>query len=169
MPLSLYVLRHAKAERDGLADDHARPLKKRGRRAAQAIGRFLTRIEEEPELVLSSSALRARETAELAMEAGRWRAALELDRRLYLAEPETLLRAAAEVEGSRRLLIVGHQPGLSLLIGLLCAGREPAFPTGALARVDLDLGRWSELAPGAGWLCWLVTPALIGAGQGPDD
>jgi phosphohistidine phosphatase len=167
--LSLYVLRHAKAERDGFADDHARPLRKRGRRAAQAMGRFLTRIAEQPELVLASSALRARETAELALAAGRWRAALELDRRLYLAEPEALLRVAAEVEDVGRLLLVGHQPGLSLLIGLLCTGREPAFPTGALARVDLDCERWSEIASGAGRLSWLVTPALIGAGQGPDD
>ncbi len=166
MTLSLYVLRHAKAERDGFADDHERPLRKRGRKAARAIGRFLTRIGEVPELVLASSAVRARETAELALAAGHWETRLELQDGIYEASPATLSRIAAAVTGAERVLVVGHQPALSLWIRALTGGREPAFPTGALARLDFELARWSALRAGAGTLHWLVTPALIAARTG---
>jgi phosphohistidine phosphatase len=163
MTLSLYVLRHAKAEGPPPAGggDHERVLKRRGRRAARALGRFLTGLGEAPDLVLSSTAARARETAELAGEAGGWRAPLELSRALYEATPETLLRAiVSTAEGPQRLVLVGHQPGLALLVAEL-AGSEPEFPTGALARIDFGVGRWSEIRPQAGRMVWLVTPETL--------
>ena len=166
--LALYILRHAKAERDG-ASDQERALRRRGRRAAATIGRFLTRIGEEPELVLSSGAVRARETAELAHEAGGWRAPLEIRPGIYGAGAESLIALVSEVEDSiERLLVVGHQPALSLLIADLCGGSEPAFPTAALARVDLECERWSTLRAGAGTLQWLITPELIEPGRDPE-
>lgn len=165
MPLSLYVLRHAKAESAAPAGggDHERPLRRRGRRAARVLGRFLTRMGEAPELVLCSSAVRARETAELAREEGAWSAPIELRRTIYEATPATLLREAAACAGApQRLLLVGHQPGLSLLVAEL-VGSEPDFPTAALARIDLELARWKELRPGSGRLAWLITPETIAA------
>ena len=162
MTRSLYILRHAKAEElaPGGAD-HARDLRRRGQDAARAIGRFLSALEEAPDVVLSSSAVRARHTAELAKAAGEWGAPLELERELYEAGPEELLeRVRARGGDASRLLLVGHQPSLSLLIAEL-AGSEPAFPTAALARIDLALERWSDLCPRAGKLAWLVTPALL--------
>ena len=62
--------------------------------------------------------------------------------------------------GPGRLLLVGHQPGLSLFIAEL-TGAEPDFPTGALARIDLELADWSALRPGSGRLAWLMTPETI--------
>lgn len=165
MTLSLYVLRHAKAESaapEG-GGDHERPLRRRGRRAARAVGRFLTRLGEAPERVLSSTALRARETAESAREAGGWSAPIELCQAIYAATPEALRREIGACEdGTRRLLLVGHEPGLSLLIAEL-TGSEPDFPTAALARIDFELERWSELRPRGGRLAWLVTPETIAA------
>lgn len=163
MTLSLYVLRHAKAEELVAGQtDLGRALKKRGRRAAELVGRTLTRIGEVPELVLSSNAVRARETAEHAQAAGDWKAPLELLPAIYEAGPERLKTVLNGVAAPVvRLLLVGHQPGLGLLIGEL-TGHEPDFPTGALARIDFELERWSELAAGEGRLAWLVTPDLLG-------
>jgi phosphohistidine phosphatase len=165
MTLSLYVLRHAKAETaaPGGGADHERSLRPRGRRAARMVGLFLTGLEEAPELVLSSTAARARETAEIAAEEGGWGAPIRLSRAIYEAKPETLLgEIAACADGPRRIVLVGHEPGLSLLIAAL-VGSEPAFPTAALARIDFELGSWSELRPGSGRLAWLVTPETITA------
>ena len=91
MTLFLYVLRHAKAESlpPPGGGDHERALKGRGRWAARVVGGFLTRIGEAPELVLSSSAVRARKTAELARAAGDWSAPLELSEAIYAATTET--------------------------------------------------------------------------------
>ncbi len=163
MTLSLYLLRHAKAEREG-ASDFERALARRGHREAEAVGRFLARIDETPGLVLSSEAARARETAELAHAAGGWRAPIVTRPEIYQGSEQALLRVLTTVEASvGRLVLVGHQPALSLLIAGLCAGCEPAFPAAALARVDLERNRWNEVAARAGKLHWLVTPALIEA------
>lgn len=158
-PLSLYVLRHAKAEEASAGiGDRARTLKRRGRKNAALVGRTLAKLGEAPELVLSSDAARARETAELAREEGRWSAPIELRPAIYEAGVETLLGQLRSVDGSvRRLMLVGHQPGLSLLIGEL-TGKEPEFPTAALARIDFVLEHWNELAPRGGKLVWLATP-----------
>ncbi|NOT30361.1 MAG: histidine phosphatase family protein, partial [Planctomycetes bacterium] len=143
--------------------DRARALKGRGRKAARLVGRYLTKLGEAPEFVLSSDALRARETAELAREEGGWSAPLELTPAIYESGTDGLLRQIRAAEAAvTRLLLVGHQPGLSLLIGEL-TGNEPDFPTAALARIDFELERWSAVAPRSGHLVWLVTPDGIGA------
>jgi len=164
MTLHLYVLRHAKAESMAPAGgDHERPLKGRGQRAARMVGRFLARLGETPELVLTSTAVRARETAEGAHDAGGWNAPIEPRRAIYAATPEALLRElGACTSDPMRLLLVGHQPGLSLLIAEL-TGSEPDFPTAALARIDFELERWSEVRPRSGRLAWLVTPETMAA------
>ena len=165
MPLTLYVLRHAKAESapPSGGGDHERALRRRGRRAAQAVGRFLARLGETPELVLSSTAVRARETAEFAARSGGWSAPIELRRPIYEATTERLLGEVASCEGEpQRVVLVGHQPGLSLLIAEL-VGSEPDFPTGALAKIELDCARWSEVRARSGRLAWLVTPEMIAA------
>jgi phosphohistidine phosphatase len=164
MSLSLQILRHAKAEEASAGvRDHERALKGRGRKAAEQAGLTLAWLEEPPELVLCSTAVRARETAELARAAGGWEAPIALSSAIYEAGAETLRQELGAVEASvRRVLLVGHQPGLSLLIAELTGG-EPEFPTGTLARVDLERERWSELAPGSGRLVWLLTPAVIAA------
>jgi phosphohistidine phosphatase len=160
---SLYLLRHGKAEDAATAaNDRARALKRRGVKAARAVGRLLTRLGEAPELVLSSDATRARETAEQAADEGGWKAPLVLRPTIYEAGAAALLAELRALEtDARRILLVGHQPGLGLLISELI-GSEPDFPTGALARVDLELARWKDAAPRVGRLAWLVTPELLG-------
>ena len=160
---SLYVLRHGKSDWSAAyGSDHERPLKKRGRNAARDIGRFLSRTEQAPDLVLTSSAVRARTTAEIAAEAGSWDAALEVEDGFYHGSAETVLERVRQVDaGVGALLIVGHQPTWSELVAELTGGAAPAFPTAALARVDFAVADWSGIGPAAGVLTWLITPRLL--------
>jgi len=163
MPLTLYVLRHAKAEDVAAGGDHERVLRGRGRKAAKGIGRALARLEELPDLVLTSTAARARETAELVLEASGGAAELEQRREVYEASARTLLDQVASLpEDAERVLLVGHQPGLSLLIAEL-TGAEPDFPTAACARVDLTVARWKDVAPGTGRIVWLFPADVLTA------
>ncbi len=163
MTRSLYVLRHGKSDWEAPhGDDHERPLKKRGRLAAKQIGVFLTHIGEEPEVVLSSSAVRARVTAEVAAEAGDWSAPLEVTRALYEATADSVLERLHGVRDEyARALLVGHEPTSSSLIAVLTKSAAPAFPTAALARIDLAVESWKEVEPGRGILVWLVNPRLL--------
>ena len=164
----LLLLRHAKAERDG-ARDHDRALTGRGRRDAALMGRFLTAAGKVPDLVLTSSALRARATAELAIEAGGWRCALRETEALYDTSVERALGVARSSGKGGTLLLVGHEPVWSALVAALTGGGEVRLPTAGLADLAFE-GDWAELAPGSGVLHALVAPSMLrDLGPAEDD
>ena len=140
MSRSLYLLRHAKSSWDDAAlDDHDRPLAGRGRRAAAAIARHMDEQGIAPELVLCSTALRARETCErLGLTEVRY------ERGLYAASAEELLeRVRAIDENVGTAMLIGHNPGMEDLGFALTGERMEKFPTGALAVLELE--DWSAL------------------------
>lgn len=161
----LYILRHGKSDWATGESDHDRPLKPRGIDAAKSIGRLLSAPGCGPDRVLSSSARRARTTAELAVEAGAFPCAVEIDARLYEASLETWLGVVRGTDDRHvRLLVAGHQPTCSEVIEHL-TGAAVDFPTAALARLDVD-STWRRLGPRTTRLAWLVTPRLIEAAAG---
>lgn len=164
----LLLLRHAKScwDEPELADAD-RPLAARGRAAVPVVARYMDAKGWRPDLALCSPALRVRETWQLvAPELGAPIPAKTL-RSLYLASPSRLLamlrRVAPEV---RTLMMIGHNPGFARLAVDLCgAGPGKAlermggkFPTAALAVIDFDVDRWSEVALAGGRLVAFVRP-----------
>jgi len=155
----LYVVRHAEAGFSSGGDDHGRALTARGELCARELGAMLTRLGQAPDEVCCSDARRAADTAAAAREAGGWSAEPGLHPGLYLAPPADLTAAARGArEDTARLLVVAHQPGLSGWIAALTGGPAPPFAPASVARVDVDLDHWGELAPGAGVLRWIVGP-----------
>ena len=120
-----------------------------------------------PDVVISSSAVRARRTAEAARGALAAGVPLEIERALYGADPDdivTRLRLVPDETGA--VMIVGHNPTFHELALLLVSaddadGRtrlEAGFPTAALAILALDIGRWAEIVAGCGRLEELFLP-----------
>ena len=118
----LTLLRHAKSSWDDQgAADHDRPLAKRGMRDAPWIGERLAAQGLKPSLLLTSSALRARQTTAL-VEPPLRHAALKIhvDSEIYLATPDTLLRIlSAQSDAIDDLVLIGHNPGLTQLANML--------------------------------------------------
>ncbi|MCH9646674.1 MAG: histidine phosphatase family protein [Deltaproteobacteria bacterium] len=168
--LKLIVLRHAKSNwKADYVHDHDRPLAPRGVRASRSMGVFLARVGSIPDLMLTSSAVRARATVELASEAGKWRACpLHLTRSLYEASASAALSQLRLLKtGPEIVLLSGHEPCCSELVGELIGHAEILMPTATAARIDLSIKSWEEIAPGLGTLRWLVTPKLLQLGA-PD-
>ena len=159
----LLIMRHGKSDWGAAhGEDHERPLAPRGERAARRMGKYLTAVDHVPDLVLTSSAVRARTTAELAAEAGRWQCPLHVFDALYAASPATVLDQVMEVAGdAQRLLVVGHEPTSSELVSLLVGGGAVRFPTAAVACVEIAGNGWTDLGEGCGELQWLVTPRTL--------
>jgi phosphohistidine phosphatase len=164
----VWVLRHAKAAPHG-PDDHLRPLTGKGRRQSAEVARLLEDAAPAPtpELVLSSSAARARQTAELVLPALGERTELVVDGRLYQADPDDVIELLrAQPDDVRSVMVVGHNPtmhevALELVGTADAAGRErleQGFPTAALAVVRLPASSWAQLSPGTGELVELFTP-----------
>ncbi|HUO87960.1 MAG TPA: histidine phosphatase family protein [Rhizomicrobium sp.] len=168
----LLLLRHAKAVPAGSGiDDHGRELTARGRDDTAKIGRYVEKEGYAPNLILSSTSQRTMETVE--GMAGELSSAPRVDHleALYLAEPEVILSVIRLApDKMKRVMVVGHNPGLEHLATLLA--REPVkrkerdrfdmieekFPTAALAVLDFDVARWRDVAPGGGALADFVRP-----------
>ena len=143
---TLLLLRHAKSSwKDQSLPDHDRPLKKRGRKAAPRMGRWLVENGLRPDHALCSTATRARETLQLVLAEIDKGVPVSIRAELYhgdIAQMIGVLREVAEPAAS--VLIVGHNPDLETFLEHL-TGQCERLPTGALARVELDLSDWAEL------------------------
>lgn len=148
---TLLLLRHAKSSwKNESLPDHDRPLNERGKKAAPQMGRLMKEKGLVPDLVLSSTALRARATAEAAAEAaGCPPSSIVLLEELYLATAGELLEQARAVpdDSVEKALLVAHNPGMEDLVNVL-SGRRERFPTAALAVFRLNVARWRTLALG---------------------
>ncbi|HEX6740237.1 MAG TPA: histidine phosphatase family protein [Sphingomicrobium sp.] len=164
---TLFVMRHAKAERDSDSGrDFDRPLAKGGWRDAEAVGREMRSRELRPDLVLASPARRAAETVAAVAEGyGRLEPAYELA--IYNAPADRLIEIVRTADdNATRLLIVGHNPGFQDLLGRLVDDEpgEPVdqivdgFPTAAFAAVQLPAERWCDLSERSGRIVELILP-----------
>lgn len=140
--IQLILARHAKSDwaDEGLTD-HDRPLNERGRRDAPAMARSVLRRGVRPEILLSSTAVRALRTAEAF--AAEFEVEVTAQPELYLAGPEALVEAA-RATGAREVMVVAHDPGLSELVSLL-AGREVHMVTSAVAVFTWHEGEWTDV------------------------
>ncbi len=161
----LHLLRHAKSSWDdhGLPD-HDRPLAPRGRRAAARLAGWLEVNEVRPQLVLCSTATRARDTLAL-LAGGLGEPPASFEDELYHASAAGLLsRIRAIGDDVTEALLVGHNPGLQQLGVLLAvASRErdrvaAKLPTGALLSLELDTESWADAGPGRARIIELVRP-----------
>jgi phosphohistidine phosphatase len=157
------LLRHAKSDWPDVPD-RDRPLAKRGRRDAPAMGRWLREHGYVPDIVVCSVAERTRQTwALLAPELG-GSPSVTFEPRAYAASVLTLFYLVGELPGPcRAALLIGHNPAISELATSLA---EPGpdhdagirFPTAAVAVLEFT-GDWADLAPGQAHLKDFAVPA----------
>lgn len=166
--LRLYLFRHAKSAWDDPAlEDYDRPLAPRGRDAARSMGAWMRRHDAAPDLVLCSTAARAQQTALLCFEERGWPAAVRYERALYLAPAEALVaRVAAIADGERRVMLIGHNPGLEDAASRLSVEGEikmrhrlkEKYPTAALVILDFAHEDWAQAMDAGGRLVEFITP-----------
>jgi phosphohistidine phosphatase len=144
---ALLLLRHAKSswKHPELAD-RDRPLNKRGKRDALCMGRLLEEEGLIPDAILSSTAVRAHDTAAAVAEScGYDRRRITFIESLYLSGPGEYLNVLRLLpDDPKVVLVVGHNPGMEEYLEVL-TGQTEAMPTAALAFVKLPIKRWSAL------------------------
>ncbi|MGW0845777.1 SixA phosphatase family protein [Streptomyces sp. NPDC002787] len=163
----LVVLRHAKSAWPVGVPDHERPLGPRGLRDAPAVGRALIEADCLPDLAVCSTAVRARQTWELASAQWGTPPSVRFDRRVYAADVPELLDVVREVpDHVGKLLLVGHNPGLEELVLHLAGDAlddalddvRTKFPTSAIAFLAWRGDTWAALAPGTALLTDMIVP-----------
>lgn len=143
---TLYLLRHAKSSwKDTTLSDFDRPLNKRGKRDAPLMAKLMKQKKIHPDIILSSPARRAKSTAKYF--AGALDSKLLLDEAIYEASPSTLKRVILEAfETYDKVMLVGHNPSLTILCNALCDYDIDNLPTAGIVGIeftpgDLDKGK----------------------------
>jgi len=163
---TLHLLRHAKSSwKDPGLDDHDRPLSRRGRETARGIAAYLRRAKIAPDLVICSTAVRARQTLDPIAKAIK-PPKVVLEKGIYEAAQEKMWKHLWRFpKRADCVLLIGHNPGLhDLALSLADAGsgelvppRGGKFPTGAMASFRFD-GAWQALQPHSAMLFSYTTP-----------
>lgn len=147
---SLLILRHAKSSwKYAELPDHDRPLNKRGKRDAPMMGRLLRQRKLIPDLIISSTAARAMDTALTVARLVGYKKEIMFCASLYGAGPGAYLKAIASLTKEQDhdcslILIVGHNPGVEELVQMLTREFQE-MPTCALAVITLPIETWSSL------------------------
>ncbi|NBC27910.1 MAG: histidine phosphatase family protein [Bacteroidetes bacterium] len=162
----LLIMRHAKSSWDDRdRKDFDRPLNKRGRRDAPAMGKFLKSVDAVPSHLISSPAARAKETVELlANGAGIKEPSITWDEDLYFNGPEAYLEAVRRSPGSQKtVLIAGHNPSVEQFIQYLLGSDEngPRITTANIACFITDVDNWSDIDPKTCEFKWLMRPKKL--------
>jgi phosphohistidine phosphatase len=151
----LYLIRHARAA-SSQTNDLDRPLTPEGREQATRAGQVIAAEGLTDVVVVSSPALRARETTELVLRASGLSVAPRFEPGIYDAERPTLLTMISEVDDAYwNLILVGHNPGIENLLRFFTREVHPV-PPAALSKIRLEADSWSEVNPAGARLEWLV-------------
>ena len=169
--LTLSLLRHAKSSwSDSSLKDFERPLNDRGETAAPRMGAFTARRGIAPDLILCSTAVRARQTLNLVLPHLRGAPAVTYEDALYLASSGTMLKRLHKVAADvSHTMIVGHDPGMhTLAVELAGSGSaedlerlSEKFPTAGLAVIVFEVSAWRELRWAGGRLKLFMAPKRL--------
>ena len=168
MNYELILLRHGKSDWNTDESDFNRPITDRGKRGAQHIGVWLAQNGLKPDVVISSPAERARTTAQKMMKAmGETDHYIIYDKRIYEATVNDLLDVLSCVSrDTKRVILVGHNPGLEQLLTYLC-DKKMAVPaddklltTAALAHLSLSC-QWKKIKKNAARLLTIQRPKTL--------
>lgn len=153
--------------------DYDRGLNARGRRGARLIGQHIRDHGVRWDALIASPAARVVQTLEEALPGGRAR----YDKRVYLADADTLLDVVREIGDAGTVLLAGHNPGLQdLLFALIPPESENElfdeasvkFPTATFAVLELAIDDWSALRKDVGKLVHFARPRDLDPSLGPE-
>ena len=160
---TLLILRHAEAQADAPAGDHARQLTERGQRDAAAMANHIRTRFGAPDAIVTSDARRAEQTAEIVSRMSELASEPRREPRLYTDDLETILSVVRGLPNDAALVVlVGHEPGLErLAVALSSEAVEVRLPTAGFVSLELDATIWDAAQTGAGRLGAVTTPRSI--------
>ena len=157
----LYLVRHAKAERISTdRDDFSRKLIKKGKLQAELIGTKLKKLDIHPDLIITSAASRALETAQiLATRLSYPFEDLVTHPGIYSSSYTDLLNVISEVPDTfKSVMIVGHNPTLFDLMHNVSLNAEEGFAKAAACAIELDIDSWKNISTVTGKLLFMEQP-----------
>jgi len=143
--------------------DHERPLTERGVIIAKKMGLYLSGIKLIPDLLISSTALRAKSTAEVAKKEGGWNSELVLEKGIYGGNPLFIIDLIKKQDNTiNSICLTGHEPHFSSFICKVINKNHIHFPTASMAKIDFMQNNWKNVDFYNADLGWLIKPEELG-------
>ncbi|MCX6186650.1 MAG: histidine phosphatase family protein [Bacteroidetes bacterium] len=141
---SLVILRHAKAEKNELLEDFERGLTDKGKLEASEMGKKLAKKNFKPDLIIASPAKRTNKTSKIiASELKYIEKKIEFNSTIYLSNVSDLLHLIRDFDESfSNIIIVGHNPAVTSIIGYLTPNFIEHLPTAGFAYIEFDVKSW---------------------------
>ena len=161
--MELLLIRHAIAhERDPRRwrDDGARPLSAVGKKLARKAAAGLKELGRPPDRLMASPLLRARQTAQILTDVADWPHA-EVTSELEPGQPPRAILGLLGRDRRKRVALVGHQPGLGLLLAVCLLGEDASLPLQLKKNAVACLSFSGSPRPGRGTLQWLAAPRML--------
>lgn len=161
---TIYIVRHARAHRRGdSSEDFSRELTEDGKLDAHRVGLFLKKRNILPDLVLSSTAKRAVQTAQiLADEMMYSRSEIDFDDSLYEIEVEDLLQILHHLNNDHQsVMLVGHNPPMSILADYLTRYGVGNLSPGSIFGCEFKTDTWKAISKYGGSCRFLETPQTV--------
>lgn len=150
MNKTLYLVRHGKSDWDQMnTNDLERPIKKRGIENSQAMAKRMKALDMHPNLILSSPAVRAYETAKIFAEIlAIPSSSFKVTERLYLPDFPTLLKIILYLNNDyHKVMLIGHEPSLSTAINYFINHPLEKVITGSLTMLHFSTSDWRDVSP----------------------
>ena len=167
----LYILRHAKSDYpDDINDDHARPLNKKGQKDCKLIGNYLIQHNINLQVILSSDAVRTKETITNILRVSGNRTEVNFSNKLYLATAGEIIKQIGKDAGdAESVMVVAHNPGVWQLAQILTQSGDydllkqlaTKYPTASMACFSINIDNWQDLQPASAILDRFITPKSL--------
>ncbi len=163
---TLYIVRHAKSSWDDFSiSDHDRKLLSVGKNRTRKIAGWLKEQHIFPDKIISSSAVRAFDTACLLAEGiGYPKEKIGKERAIYGADSEDVIKMLYTLPDTvEKVMVVGHNPGFTDLVNSFMDAYNQItnFPTSAVAAVSLETESWQEIDLAKHRILFLITPKMV--------
>ncbi len=167
MPKSIILYRHAKSDWNAdYGSDHERQLNERGIKSAEIMGKVLALSNQVPDLVITSTAVRAKQTIQLSIEAGGWKCDVKEDEKIYNEDTGAVIEIIKSISNKySNVMLVGHEPKWSSLTSMMIGGGDITFPTAAMSKIEYQVDDWKDIEYRTGQLKWLLQPSFFRKGD----
>ncbi len=160
---SIILFRHGHAgwNNNIFGKDFDKPLTSVGIDEAKKMGKYLSESNEIPDLIISSTANRAKTTMEFAYNSGNWESIINFEEKIYGGNPDFLLNLINKQNNSYdSVCLIGHEPSFSSFVSLT-TGEYKIFYTASMAKINFETNNWEKISFNQGFLDWIVSPGEI--------
>lgn len=161
---TLYIVRHAKSSWDDpTLSDHDRPLMQKGIVKTQKINQFLKQNIKCPDLLLSSTAVRAKATADLIAEAFQYPSVkIKTSGLLYHADDEEVYDEIYGISNKiNSVMIFGHNPGLTYFVNQFLRPTIENLPTSGVVSIEFITDKWEEISQAKFHVNFVMFPKML--------